>query len=395
MNIAFFHEYFPKGGAERVTLDISEYLITKGYTIFLFTREYSPEKLPQDSSFSKNVNVFILPDSTNTDSYINARFIAEKSAEKNINILVIQAYLLKSIKDIKSINPILKIVYYNHGMPFWEIKNKIEQKKAKSKRSIGKALQYYLIDIHKIYTFKTYQKRIYKAYRHAYDLVDGYVTLCDSYSQQIKKALQIKDSHKLFAINNSEKPVRNIVLNKQNIVLFVGRLTYADKRVDMLIDIWNLLKGKTNDWKLIIVGKGPEKENLEAQVKKLNLTNVEFAGFSNNPKEYYDKAAILCMTSVFEGWGLVLTEAQANGVVPMAFGCSEGVKYILSPHQINGLIIPPFDKEIYAQNLLSLMNDKEKRLQIQKNIIEKSKSYLPEVVGAKWIELFNAILSQS
>ena len=87
MNIAFFHEYFPKGGAERVTLDISEYLITKGYTIFLFTREYSPEKLPQDSSFSKNVNVFILPDSTNTDSYINARFIAEKSAEKNINIL--------------------------------------------------------------------------------------------------------------------------------------------------------------------------------------------------------------------------------------------------------------------------------------------------------------------
>lgn len=53
MNIAFFHEYFPKGGAERVTLDISEYLITKGYTIFLFTREYSPEKLPQDSSFSK------------------------------------------------------------------------------------------------------------------------------------------------------------------------------------------------------------------------------------------------------------------------------------------------------------------------------------------------------
>ena len=137
------------------------------------------------------------------------------------------------------------------------------------------------------------------------------------------------------------------------------------------------------------------KKNLEAQVKKLNLTNVEFAGFSNNPKEYYDKAAILCMTSVFEGWGLVLTEAQANGVVPMAFGCSEGVKYILSPHQINGLIIPPFDKEIYAQNLLSLMNDKEKRLQIQKNIIEKSKSYLPEVVGAKWIELFNAILSQS
>ena len=177
----------------------------------------------------------------------------------------------------------------------------------------------------------------------------------------------------------------------KNIVLFMGRLSYADKRVDRLIDIWNILKGKTAGWQLIIVGEGDEKKKLEAYVKKLNLTNVEFAGFCNNPKQYYDRASILCLTSSFEGWGLVLTEAQANGIVPIAFECSDGVKSILSPNEINGLLIPPFDLEAYAKKLLFVMNNTEARKRIQKNVIEKSKSYSPEVIGEKWIELLNTI----
>lgn len=146
----------------------------------------------------------------------------------------------------------------------------------------------------------------------------------------------------------------------------MGRLSYADKRVDRLIDIWNILKGKTAGWQLIIVGEGDEKKKLEAYVKKLNLTNVEFAGFCNNPKQYYDRASILCLTSSFEGWGLVLTEAQANGIVPIAFECSDGVKSILSPNEINGLLIPPFDLEAYAKKLLFVMNNTEARKRIQK-----------------------------
>lgn len=390
-HIAFFHEYFPKGGAERVTLDICEYLITKGYTIYLFTKEYYADKLPVNSSFHKDVEVFILPDSDNTNSSVNAKYIAEKTREFNIGVLIIQAYVLESINKIRFHNDSLKIIYCNHGMPFWEIDDKIARKKENAKLSVSKALQYYLIDIHKVYTFKTYYKRIYRAYKKLYDEVDFYVTLCEGYSAQIKDKLRLNDTRKLFAINNSEKPVRNIAFDKENIVLFMGRLSYADKRVDRLIDIWDMLKDKTDDWNLVIVGEGPEKSNLEKQVQKLHLENVKFAGFCNEPKKYYDKASILCMTSSFEGWGLVLTEAQANGVVPMAFGCSEGVKEILSPNGVNGFVIPPFDLDAYARTLLSIMRDVETRKRIQKNVIEKSKSYSPEVIGEKWIALLNAI----
>lgn len=37
------------------------------------------------------------------------------------------------------------------------------------------------------------------------------------------------------------------------------------------------------------------------------------------------------------------------------------------------------------------MNNTEARKRIQKNVIEKSKSYSPEVIGEKWIELLNTI----
>lgn len=390
-NIAFFHEYFPKGGAERVTLDICEYLITRGYNIFLFTREYYADKLPVNSLFNKKAKVLVLPDTANSNSSINAKFIANTSIELNIETLIIQAYVLRSIQEIKALDNKLKIIYCNHSMPFWEIDDKIARKKRNAKLSISRAIHYYLIDIHKIYTFKSYHNSIFKTYKKLYDEVDAYVTLCDSYSNQIKNELHLKDTKKLFSINNSVKPVERIVTDKQNIVLFMGRLSYADKRVDRLINIWNMLKGKTDDWKLIIVGEGSEKKNLESQVKRLNLTNVEFAGFSNNPQQYYAIASILCLTSSFEGWGLVLTEAQANGIVPIAFDCSEGVKSILSPDKINGLLIPPFDLEVYAKNLLFVMNDTETRKRIQKNVIEKSKSYSPEVIGEKWIELLDSI----
>lgn len=393
--IAFFHERFPLGGAERVTLDLCEYLLTRGYTIFLFTREYHAEKLPVDSSFNNRVEALVLPDSSDSNSRANARFIAEKARELNIEVLIIQAYVLESIPEIRALNEKLKVVYCNHGMPFWEIRDKIARKKGNVKVSLSKALQYYLIDIHKVYTFKTYYKRFYRAYKKLYDEVDAYVTLCEGYSELIREKLHLKDAHKLFAISNSEKPVRDLVLDKQRVVLFVGRLSYADKRVDRLLDVWHLLKGQTAGWRLIIVGEGAEKKNLEAQARRLELDNVEFAGFSNHPKCYYDMASILCMTSSFEGWGLVLTEAQANGVVPIAFGCSDGVKSILSPSGVNGVVVEPFDLEAYARELLSLMNDDARRKQMQRQVIEKSKSYSPEVVGKEWIALLNQLERQS
>lgn len=64
------------------------------------------------------------------------------------------------------------------------------------------------------------------------------------------------------------------------------------------------------DWHLDIVGDGPDAAALKELAERLRLSNVSFEGF-RNPAPYYRRASIFCMTSTFEGFGLVLPEAHA------------------------------------------------------------------------------------
>ncbi|MDO4729252.1 MAG: glycosyltransferase, partial [Bacteroidota bacterium] len=100
----------------------------------------------------------------------------------------------------------------------------------------------------------------------------------------------------------------------------------------------------------------------------------------------------LAKVSQFESWGLVLTEAQQAGVVPIAFNCSKGVESILSPSWENGVLIENFDMKAYEEALVRLMTDEDLRHNIQKNIIEKSQLYDLEYIGEKWHHLFQKLL---
>ena len=102
---------------------------------------------------------------------------------------------------------------------------------------------------------------------------------------------------------------------KENTVLFVGRIDNRSKKIFTLLDIWENID--IDDWKLVIVGDGPDKKEVEKKANKIK--NIEMVGFKV-PDEYYKKASIFCMTSIFEGFPMSLTEAMQNGCVPIIFG---------------------------------------------------------------------------
>jgi glycosyltransferase involved in cell wall biosynthesis len=168
-------------------------------------------------------------------------------------------------------------------------------------------------------------------------------------------------------------------------------MTYPDKRIDRLIHIWDKIYKQVPDWELLLVGEGPEKKKLEKTVTQLGSQHIYFMGHSTNVDEFYKNAAILCLTSTTEGWPLCLTEAQANGVIPIAYGCSDGVKTILSPSGINGFIIPPFKSREYAKTLIKLLKNIQLQKTMQKNVITKSKEYSIDNIGRKWIQLFDKL----
>ena len=229
----------------------------------------------------------------------------------------------------------------------------------------------------------------------SYDECDRYVMLCDEYKDEIVRRLGLDPSvNKLRVIENYQTLPDRICYDKENIILYTGRLSYADKRLDRLIDAWSLIYGKLPDWKVLIVGDGKEKKNLEKKIRKAGLPRISLEGFSNDPGKYYEKASILALVSTYEGWPLSMTEAQANGVIPVVFGSFAAARHILGENGEYGFIVEPFDIEAYAATLYKVATMPENEsMDMRKRITEKVRTvHTMESVGEKWKQLFDSLI---
>ena len=157
----------------------------------------------------------------------------------------------------------------------------------------------------------------------------------------------------------------------------------------------SLIKTNLPDWRLVLVGDGRDGKMLRELAGELGLERVSFEGMQTDVRPYYAKASVLCLTSETEGWPLTLTEGQANGCICVAFGCTSGVKEILSPDGECGFIVPPYDEDMYAQVLLKIASmDKESQITMRRRAVERRLEYTPEKIAVKWKSLFDMLCNQ-
>lgn len=112
-------------------------------------------------------------------------------------------------------------------------------------------------------------------------------------------------------------------------LISVGNLCKV-KNIDKQLDILNQIK-KQKDICLYIVGEGKERRHLEKKVKKMSLEeHVIFLGMQRNPYKYMRKMDGLISTSLYEGQGIVVREAQVLGldlfIDKSLEKCNKGVK---------------------------------------------------------------------
>ncbi|MEZ7500369.1 glycosyltransferase [Flavobacterium sp. Arc3] len=200
-----------------------------------------------------------------------------------------------------------------------------------------------------------------------------------------------KYNRKIHSISNPfEKPTLNITqIEKENIILFVGRLNILQKRVDLLLKIWKKLHQTLPDWKFWVVGEGEDQLFMEKYCKENNLNRVTFFG-KDNPNEYYKKAKIFHMTSAFEGFGNVLVEAQSYGCVPVLFNSYAAAQDIVT-HNENGMLVLPFNSNEYVQTTTALINNPEKLSQMALNGYENVNRFSYEETYKKWEQVFNSL----
>lgn len=318
---------------------------------------------------------------------INIRYLIDDAPNRNefhkaINDRNIMSIIRESINSIK----ILILKRYRNISAI----RKIDSKYIITTRDFHNKLvgRYAFNSIIKIATEHNYhnndQKYIKRLVKSLKD-IDYFVCV----SQELKEFYEskLRGTNCIYIPNVIDNlPNKTTSLNK-NILINVGRLEKEKGQSD-LIDVVAIVKKKINNIKLYLIGDGSLRSKLEEKVKSLNLEeNVIFTGFisKDDMEKYLVDSKLFVLTSYTESFGLVLLEAMSYKVPCIAFDSANGAKHLLDNGV--GVLIKDRNKDEMANNIIRLLNDKEKLNKISEKGYNKCKEYLIENVKNEWIEL--------
>ena len=191
-------------------------------------------------------------------------------------------------------------------------------------------------------------------------------------------------------ISSDLSKLRTTHPEREKLILTVGRLN-NDKRHDKLIKAVHRLKLK--GWKVIIIGKGPNKTKLTNLIESLNLSDqIEILSGIKNIQYYYSKASIFVFTSKAEGFPNVLLEAMHFGLPCISTDCNYGPSDLITDGK-DGFLVPVNDQEALEEKIDLLIKDKALQKIFSANAVQTTENYTSDKVTTKWKSLINAHLS--
>ena len=174
-------------------------------------------------------------------------------------------------------------------------------------------------------------------------------------------------------------------------VISAGRFAHQ-KGFDMLIDAWKIVTEKHPDWTLTIYGPG-SKEAFNDQIYKNGLSSNCFLEETVlNLNEKFAESSIFAFSSRFEGFGMVITEAMACGIPPVAFACPCGPRDIISDGT-DGLLAEPENVFDLAKKIAYLIEDEQLRKKMGINARTRSERFRIDVIAKEWAALFNEVIN--
>jgi glycosyltransferase involved in cell wall biosynthesis len=381
MNVLFIYENAINpmtGGAERITFLLANYLESAGCKVFFMG-------LSNDFSVKDERQVF-LPDPTNPISDVNISFYLNYLDKNKIGVVINKSAMNSNISKLSyyccSVG--VKLVSVIHNTILGAIKNFSSVNKEKyQKVNLGFVLP--LTDL------KFVKKLMLFAYKVKYS--SHYTALCKHSDYVILESDKFKEELAVMVDKTSMKSVIAIpnflILEefpaqpKKNEVLYVGRINTAQKRVDLLLEVWKLVHNKFPDWELKLVGGGDELDYIQSLSSRLRLDNITFYGYQD-ARSFYESASIICLTSSYEGFGIALIEAMSRGAVPVAFNSYLSVTDIIDDKK-TGFLVTPFDIEEYANILSALMASHQLLQRCSVEAKKHSTKFDLSIIGKQWL----------
>jgi glycosyltransferase involved in cell wall biosynthesis len=190
----------------------------------------------------------------------------------------------------------------------------------------------------------------------------------------ISKKINIKTIPNPINLEKTLQPNTDFILNEDFIVA-AGRLI-DEKGFDILIDAFNLLQNDYSNLKLVILGEGPLRSQLETKIRNLNLADkVLLPGRVSNVLAYFNLAKVCVVSSRVEGFPNVLLEMMSQNTKVVSTKCAGGIDelegvFVAEVNDITGLVEHLkiildsdtshnrvlFDKELKSRNIENFIN---------------------------------------
>lgn len=214
---------------------------------------------------------------------------------------------------------------------------------------------------------------------------------------------------KTTVIENYISAINKVNKKKDNIIITIGRLT-KHKGQEHIIKAMSLVIKKIPDAKLIILGRGSNKEYLEELIKELKLeNNIELIGYTNNIDNYLNKSKVFVLASDYEGFSNSLLEAMSYSLPIIATNSPGGNSEILTEeeykngsnkviHSKYGILIPTFTNEhnikeitknekILSKEIINLLTNKKDYNYYKNESKERSNYYNKNKIIKKWLTI--------
>lgn len=384
--ILFYITNYPGyGGIEKVTTYLANALSQLNYNITILSFHYG-NKEPL-KFLDKKINCIFVPNQKLQICQENEAFIKDLFNRKTFDWIIYQDCYSPIHQLLYTVNSNLnkKLIVVEHNAPccqlisynnYW---NKLTWFKVKD--VIRKILYPYKRTKIYIKTSTRHKELLKISYK--------YVLLSSKFMPEIHYLVGDKYDDKILYIPNpitlpTTKSISSFKKKKK--IVFIGRLV-EDKGIDYLLQIWNKFERATTEWTLSIIGDGPLTKKIKDFISTKKLTRVHLLGTKTDVSPYLIESSVLMMTSIFEGWGLVLTESMSKGCIPIAFGSFASLTDIID-HQINGYIIPPYQIETYTKVLINLISDSKLLSNLSEQAIIKSQMFTIDKIIQKWDNIF-------
>jgi glycosyltransferase involved in cell wall biosynthesis len=164
----------------------------------------------------------------------------------------------------------------------------------------------------------------------------------------------------------------------------------SDYGIEVVIIAFSIVQARYPGASLYLIGDGPLRHDLEAQVRDRGLSGVEFCGKVPNDQmpEWYERADIFLNASFLDNAPLSILEAFACGL-PVVTTAAGGIP-LMANHEETALVGPVGDAQTLADQVLRLLREPELAAKLARQAHEQLASHSWSLVRVKWLEVYAA-----